>query len=104
MKYIPVSVTNIDGPKWFWITWLNSELEARKRMEVTDSKHWQTEPSVKSYYELSVKITTWKSRVADPDLHLSQNSKALEAQNRAVKARGRLQWRPGGLKWSLEGL
>jgi hypothetical protein len=36
----------------------------------------------------------------DPDPHLSQNSKALEAQNRAVENRGRSQWRPGGSNWS----
>ncbi len=39
----------------------------------------------------------------DPDPHYSQNSKALEAQNRAVEGRGRSQWRPGGSKWSPGG-
>jgi hypothetical protein len=33
----------------------------------------------------------------------SQNSKALEAQNRAVEGRGRSQWRPGGSKWTPVG-
>jgi hypothetical protein len=34
---------------------------------------------------------------------LSQNSEALEAQNRAVKGRGRFQLRPGDSQWSTGG-
>jgi hypothetical protein len=41
----------------------------------------------------------WK---LDPDPLLSQNSEALDAQNRAVEGRWRSQWSPGGSKvhWS----
>jgi hypothetical protein len=40
----------------------------------------------------------------DPDPHESQNFEALEAQNRALKDRGRSHYRTGGSKkWSLGG-
>jgi hypothetical protein len=50
------------------------------RPVVTDSHHFHEELDPDSY------------------LHSSQNSEALEAQNRAVEGRGRSQRRPGGSK------
>ncbi len=42
-----------------------------------------------------------KSQMPDP--HQTQYSGAVEAQNRAIKGRGRSQWRRGGSKWSRLG-
>jgi hypothetical protein len=74
----------------------------------------EEDPTVKPSHRLLIKVPGFRIRIPtmdpqyfsklDPDLHKSQISEALEAQNRAVEGLRCLQWRPGGSvdPWDVE--